>query len=269
MLPRREGTLSWGAVATHELDTIAAAASFTGMTHKPSSRAAFPITAWTQLLSVQAGAPEAAAGLEGICTAYWPAIYTYLRALGCEREEARDHTQDFLSEFIRDGGLHRVAPERGRLRSYMMQAVRNHLANARRDAQRQKRGGAQIIISMDEMSSFDVPSQPEVADAWFDRRWACALLRRAMDRMAAHFIARGREALFDALKPGLANPEMLKPYSDIGASLGMTEGNVKLEMHRARKRLADELRAEVSTTLDVGGDVETELRYLLQVLGNE
>ena len=49
----------------------------------------------------------------------------------------------------------------------------------------------------------------------------------------------------------------------------MTEGHVKLEMHRARKRLADELRAEVAVTLDAGGDVETELRYLLSVLGSE
>ncbi len=239
------------------------------MTHKPSSRAAFPITAWTHVLAVQSDAPEAAAGLEEICKAYWPAIYTYLRALGCEREEARDHTQDFLSAFIHDGSLHKVAPERGRLRSYMMQAVRNHLSNARRDAQRMKRGGGQMIISMDDVETFDVPSQPEVADAWFDRRWAWSVLRRAMDRMQARFAERGRGALFEALKPGLANPEMLKPYSEIGASLGMTEGNVKIEMHRARKRLADELRAEVASTLDVGGDVEGELRYLLSALGGE
>ena len=205
--------------------------------------------------------------LEEICKAYWPAIYTYLRALGCEREEARDFTQDFLCGLIATEGLQKVAPERGRLRSYMMQAVRNHLSSARRDATRQKRGGGQVIVSMDEMAAFDVPSQPEKADAWFDRRWAWAVLRRAMERMEAHFTERGRGELFEALKPGLANPDLLKPYAEIGASLGMTEGHVKLEMHRARKRLAEELRSEVAATLDAGGDVEGELRYLLGVLG--
>lgn len=193
--------------------------------------------------------------------------YTYLRALGCEREEARDFTQEFLSEFITKGDLHKVAPERGKLRSYMMQAVRNHLSNARRDAARQKRGGGQAIVSMDEMESFDVAAAPDVADAWFDRRWAWSVLRRSMDRMAAHFEERGRTPLFDALKSGLANPDLLKPYAEIGAALGMTEGHVKIEMHRARKRLADELRSEVASTLESGGDVETELRYLLSVLG--
>lgn len=231
------------------------------------SRAPFPATAWTQVLTAQTEAPESREALEEICKAYWPAIYTYLRALGCEREEARDFTQEFLSEFITKGDLHKVAPERGKLRSYMMQAVRNHLSNARRDAARQKRGGGQAIVSMDEMESFDVAAAPDVADAWFDRRWAWSVLRRAMDRMAAHFEERGRTPLFDALKAGLANPELLKPYAEIGAALGMTEGHVKIEMHRARKRLADELRSEVASTLESGGDVETELRYLLSVLG--
>jgi RNA polymerase sigma-70 factor (ECF subfamily) len=233
------------------------------------SRAPFPATAWTQVLTAQTEAPESRDALEDICKAYWPAIYTYLRALGCEREEARDFTQEFLSEFIRKGDLHKVAPERGKLRSYMMQAVRNHLANARRDAARQKRGGGLAMVSMGELESFDVPSAPETADAWFDRRWAWSVLRRAMERMEAHFASRGRMPLFEALKPGLANPDLLKPYGEIGAALGMTEGHVKLEMHRARKRLADELRTEVAATLDASGDVETELRYLLGVLGGD
>ena len=236
---------------------------------RPQSRAVFPITAWTHVLVARDDAPESTAALEVICKAYWPAIYTYLRAQGCEREEARDLTQEFLWEFMMGGGLHKVAPERGRLRSYIMQAVRNHLSNARRDALRLKRGGRQVMISMDAMENFDVPSQPETADAWFDRRWAWSLLRLAMARMAAYFEARGRTALFEALKPGLANPDLLKPYSEIGASLGMTEGNVKIEMHRARKRLAEALRAEVASTLEVGGDVESELRYLLNVLGGD
>lgn len=219
------------------------------------------------MLTAQSDAPESRDALEDICKAYWPAIYTYLRALDCEREEARDFTQDFLCDFIADGGLHKVAPDRGKLRSYMMQAVRHHLANARRDAARQKRGGGRTIVSMDELEAFDVPAAPDVADAWFDRRWAWSVLRRSMDRMAMYFEDRGRTALFEALKPGLANPELAKSYAEIGTQLGMTEGHVKIEMHRARKRLADELRSEVASTLESGGDVETELRYLLGVLG--
>ena len=231
------------------------------------SRAPFPATAWTQVISAQSEAPGSREALEDICKAYWPAIYTYLRALGCEREEARDFTQDFLADFISKGDLHKVAPERGRLRSYIMQSVRNHLVNERRDASRQKRGGGKTVVPMDELTSFDVPAAPEVADSWYDRRWAWSLLRRCMERMTENYRQRGRLPIFEALKAGLADPASLKPYAEIGADLGMTEGHVKLEMHRARKRLAEELRLEVAATLEADGDVEAELRYLLGVLG--
>lgn len=75
------------------------------MMSTPKSRAPFPVTAWTRVLTLQSGTPEARMALEEICRAYWPAIYTYLRALGCEREEARDFTQDFLCGLIATEGL--------------------------------------------------------------------------------------------------------------------------------------------------------------------
>lgn len=232
--------------------------------------AAFPATSWTRVMSArrteEAGAKVA---MEELGRAYWPAIYTYLRALGCDREEARDETQEFLSQFIVGGGFEHVSPERGRLRSYLRQAVRHHLFSVRRDAARQKRGGDVIIVSMEDAEVFDVPGQPEHAEQWFDRRWAWSVVRQAMERLESRYEARGRTALFATLKAGLLRPDSLKPYAEIGASLGMNESQVKLEVHRARKRLAEELRAEVADTLEPGGNVEEELRYLLTVLSRE
>lgn len=213
--------------------------------------------------------PGSAAALEELCHNYWPAIYTYLRALGCDREEALDETQEFLSKFINGGGLESVSPERGRLRSYLRQSVRNHLFSVRRDAARQKRGGGKTIVPMDDAEVFDVPSEPDRAEHWFDRRWAWAVMRRAMERLEESYAGRGREKLFAELKAGLISPELLKPYAEISASLGMNESQVKLEVHRARRRLADELRSEVSGTLEPGGNVDDELRYLLTVLSRE
>ncbi len=232
--------------------------------------AAFPITSWTRVMSArQPDEAGSKAAMEDLCKGYWPAIYTYLRALGCDREEARDETQEFLSHFIHGGGLESVSPERGSLRSYLRQSVRNHLFSLRRDAARQKRGGGKTIVSMDDANAFDVPSEPERADHWFDRRWAWAVLRRAMERLEGKYGDRGRATIFTELKSGLLSPELLKPYAEIGASLGMKESQVKLEVHRARRRLAEELRAEVAGTLEPGANVEEELRYLLTTLSCE
>lgn len=232
--------------------------------------APFPITSWTCVMSArQLEEPESKAALEDLCKGYWPAIYTYLRALGCDREEALDETQEFLARFINGGGLESVSPERGRLRSYLKQSVRNHLYTLRRDSARQKRGSGQVVVSMDDAEAFDVPGEPEHADHWFDRRWAWAVMRRAMERLEARYAERGRAAVFAELKAGLISPDMLKPYAEIGASLGMNESQVKLEVHRARRRLADDLRKEVAGTLEPGTNVEEELRYLLTILGRE
>lgn len=233
-------------------------------------RAAFPITSWTRVLSArQSDEPGSEAALEDLCKGYWPAIYTYMRALGCDREAARDETQEFLSGFIHSGGLDVVSPERGRMRSYMKQAVRNHLFILRRDAARMKRGGGKEVVSLDDAEAYDVPSEPERADHWFDRRWAWAAVRRAMMRLEASYGVRGRGAIIAELKAGLISPDMLKPYDEIGSSLGMKESQVKLEVHRARRRLAEELRKEVAGTLEPGANVEEELRYLLTILGRE
>ncbi len=124
-------------------------------------------------------------------------------------------------------------------------------------------------ISLDDVATFDVPSQPEAADQWFDKRWAWSVIRTAIERMESRYTARGRKDLFAELKAGLISPDLLKPYVEIAKLVGMTESQVKLEVHRARRRLADELRAEVAVTLPPGGDVEEELRYLLSVMSHE
>lgn len=242
------------------------------MSLRPAStvRASFPATAWTQVVTAREGDDVASkAALEELCKGYWPAIYTYLRALGCDREEALDETQEFMTHFIQGGGLHSVSPARGRLRSYLRQSLRNHLTTVRRDAARQKRGGGKTFVSMDDVEVFDVPSQPDAADQWFDRRWAWSVVKHSMDRLEARYQRRNRGAVFAALKEGLISPELLKPYAEIGATLRMTENQVKLEVHRARRRFADELRAEVAITLAPETDTDEELRYLMSVLSFE
>lgn len=233
-------------------------------------RASFPITAWTQVVTAREGdAAASKEALEELCRGYWPAIYTYLRALGCDREEALDETQEFMTHFIQGGGLHNVSPERGRLRSYLRQSLRNHLTTVRRDAARKKRGGGKIFVSLDDAEVFDVPSQPDAADQWFDRRWAWAVVKHAMDRLQSRYDRRNRSAVFAVLKDGLVSPELLKPYAELGAVLQMTENQVKLEVHRVRRRFAEELRSEVAGTLAPESDAEEELRYLMSVLSFE
>ena len=46
----------------------------------------------------------------------------------------------------------------------------------------------------------------------------------------------------------------------------MSEGAVKVAIHRLRKRYRELVRAEVAQTVPESADVDAELRYLVEVL---
>ena len=54
-------------------------------------------------------------------------------------------------------------------------------------------------------------------------------------------------------------------YADMGTRLGMNEGSIKVAVHRLRQRFRQLLHQEVAQTVEHGGEIEAELRYLLEV----
>ena len=242
------------------------------MPHSTARPSPFPQTAWSRVLTARdAQSPDARMAREEVCRAYWSPVYSYFRALGCDREDALDLTQELLADFCDGGGLERVTPDVGSLRSYLKTTARNRLTNFRRDTSAIKRGSGAFHLPLEELDDSNVPADPEKADAFYDQRWAWTIFRRAMDQLSENYTSRGKGALFDALKGGLISQDSLKPYAELGASFGVGEAQIKLEVHRARKRLADTLRQEVLGTLGPDSDgaaVESELRYLLRVLAH-
>jgi RNA polymerase sigma factor (sigma-70 family) len=231
-----------------------------------SSRVPFPDTAWTHVLAGRCGSEgQTVRALEELCRQYWPAIYSYLRALGLTKEEAEDVTQEFTAEFILGEPLHRADPARGSLRAYMKQSIRNYLANRARSIGRLKRGGNVVHVAVETAADTASAAPPDEA---YDREWALTVMERAMTSLRESYAARGKSALFDLLKTGLAGGA-LQPYAAIGLSAGVSEAQIRLEVHRARRRLADALRREVAATVAAETDVDAELRYLLAVLSHE
>jgi RNA polymerase sigma-70 factor (ECF subfamily) len=188
-----------------------------------------------------------------------------------------DLVQGFFAEILENSPLQRVDPARGPLRAYMLGALKNYLSHQRDRDQAQKRRAdrPKYQVSLDDAESAyrlevqavggaegDAESDPATA---YDRRWALAVFDRALTALKRDYESSGRSTQFDRLQ-GYLSGEDETTYRDAADELGMTEGAIKVAVHRLRGRLGHFLREEVAQTVARQGDVDEELRYLLQVM---
>ena len=55
-------------------------------------------------------------------------------------------------------------------------------------------------------------------------------------------------------------------HAETGARLGLSEGAVKVAVHRLRQRFREILKAEIAQTLDDPAELDDELRHLCAAL---
>lgn len=229
-------------------------------------------TRWTLVLRARGETPQARAALSELCDAYYQPVFRFLRREGKDEEAARELTQSFFSRVLQGEGFAGADPGRGRFRSYLLGAVKHFLADQRKHDSREKRGGGLSVESLQaateegEASAELAVSTPGVPDTWFDRQWALALLDRTLNRLQEEFHAAGKASQFEQLQPWLMGEIPTLSQAEAGQRLGMNEGAIKVAVHRLRKRFRELIASEISQTLAEGEEVQTELRYLLEVL---
>ncbi len=237
--------------------------------HQPPGDAPgiFPATRWSRVVKAREAGDETQrrAALEELCAAYWRPVVNFLTALGAG-QDAADVAQDFFASFLRLDGFARANPDLGRLRALLKASVRNHYFHWRRDQAALRRGGGAEPKSLEDDTTLRVRDM-SVADAEvsYDRDWAFTVLERALGKLREDYTARDRLVLFDALKPALLSAGHRIP-DETAARTGLTPNALTVEQHRARRRLAGLLRAEVADTVSEPEEVQAELMHLLRLL---
>jgi RNA polymerase sigma factor (sigma-70 family) len=233
----------------------------------------FATTHWSLILRAAApDRPEAAAALATLCGAYWYPLYAFVRRRGHPSHDAQDLTQEFFARLLERNFLAGVSHERGRFRSFLLGAMKNFLANEWDKARAQKRGGDRTMIPIDagtaEQRYGCEPADTASADKIYERRWVLTLLDQVLHTLRAEYATAGKAVLFDELKPSLTGDPDALPYAELGARVGLTEGAVKVAVHRLRYRYRRLLRETVAATLAVPDEVDDELRHLFNVLAS-
>jgi RNA polymerase sigma-70 factor (ECF subfamily) len=233
------------------------------------SRSRFPSTRWSLISSVRGADSRAEMALADLCQAYWPPVYAFARSRGQTVEQAEDLTQGFFTKLLERELVIKADRQRGRFRTYLLTAFTRFMANEHERSNARKRGGGHTILSMD-IESAEGQLPIEAADGLtpetlFARQWARTLLNRALDRLTELERAAHPET-FDRISGYLLGTETSMSYRELADELGMTEGAVKVSVHRLRKRFGQVLRDEVAETVDGSEAVTEELRFLLDAL---
>ena len=238
----------------------------------PSDAAGFAPTRWTLVLAAagKERSSQVADALAELCGVYWYPLYAYLRRRGYDAHAAEDLTQEFFAQLLANDALQGVAPSKGKFRSFLLAAVKHLAANQWDRSQAKKRGGGQAIVSLDTSAAenrFQLePAHELTPERLFERQWALTVLEQTLARLRAEFTAAGKASLFDGLHANLTADRRSVPYAQLALALGMTEGAVKMEVHRMRRRYRQLLRNEISQTVADPDEIDEEIRYLLSRL---
>jgi len=240
----------------------------------PSPRAArFATTHWSVVLAAgHLTAPGYRQALETLCKAYWFPLYAYMRRHGYDRQDAEDYTQEFFARLLDKHTLRAADRKQGRFRSFLLAALKHFLSNERDRIRAKKRGGGQKALSLD----FDdaegkyalEPISRLSPEKLFERSWALTVLQQVMARLQAEMASTGKQRLFEHLKDYLTGDIASVSYGEMAGKLEVTEGAVKVAVHRLRKRYRQLLREEIAQTVSSEGQIQQEIRDLLTALAH-
>ena len=234
----------------------------------------FPTTEWTLISRLQSG-DEAVSrhALDELCARYHYPLYYYIRRRGLEHHDAQDALQDFLVKMLRIEAFKEVHAEAGRLRGFLGTSLQRFLLTWFRSHARERH--QQSVEAAREMAAAEgrFLREPlrddDTPERIFERKWAGELLLHVQRQLQAQYREKNKAALYATLRPALLAGGSLRGEDTPGlaASLGMSEGSLRVAMSRLLDDYRKLLRAEVIQTVADPRDVEDEIAHLISVFG--
>ena len=154
--------------------------------HPKGNAKLFTSTHWSVVLRAK---DKSEAALNSLCAAYRSPLLVWLRARGTRAEDAEDLVQGFFAHLLKREFLANVAREKGRFRTFLLNAFQNYLRDRRDHDHAEKRGGGQAPDSLDQTDddgqAIHDPAFAGVSpDVAYDQAWAKAVLDGAFQRVA-------------------------------------------------------------------------------------
>lgn len=239
------------------------------MNLSPGEPRVFATTHWSVVLAAsQPGTPGHQAALEQLCCTYWYPIYGFTRRRGMAPSDAEDCTQEFFARLLAKEWLAGVEKNGSRFRAFLLTAVSRFLANEWDRRTAAKRGGGMAQLSLQDaearFQAEEVGNEPP--ERAYDRNWALTVMDASLHRLRGEAKANDNTRIFDNLSPLLSREPEPGEYEALASRLGMSPGAIGVAVHRMRRRYREIVRSVIEQTVAHPGEVESELRYLVEVL---
>lgn len=238
--------------------------------------ATFATTHWSVIAACIGGngtsAEDAAEALAQLCHDYWPPLYSFVRRRGFSPADAQDLVQGFFGYFLERKAYTQTDRSKGKFRSFMLASLKNYMADVWDREHALKRGGGHEFVLLDEelvaaeaqVSSHSAEVVSEEQE--YERRWAAALVARAMKKLEAQFSDGPKAPLFVQLKPFITGGSGLPSQEEVAERLQMPIDTLRSHLSRMRARYRELLREEVALTVSQDDNVDDELRHLCSIL---
>jgi RNA polymerase sigma factor (sigma-70 family) len=234
----------------------------------------FPLTQWSAIVALRSGEQsERTRAFEIIVATYWKPVYKYIRLKwGKSNEDAKDLTQGFFAKAIEKDFFQGYDPAKARFRTFLRTCLDGFVANENKAAQRLKRGGQEVITSLDfenaegELKHIDIPA-PETMDDYFEREWIRSLFSLAIETLRSECEAKGKTThfqIFQRYDLDEAAGEKIS-YEQLAAEFKTSASNVTNYLAYARRefrRIVLEKLREMTATDE---EFQSEARAVLGV----
>lgn len=215
----------------------------------------FHTTMWTRILEAQRGQADA---VQVFVEGYRAPLLRWVRGHGFTEADAEDLVQEVFLRLLSKDVLGRADRERGRFRAFLLGVTKNVVREERERRAAKKRGGGERTVPLELAPE---PAVPVEADGEFDRLWATNLLDRALATLARES-PRMHETLELRVQKELSHQE-------IAAKMGRNVQQVKNDLHRARQRLVERIKADIAAYASSREEYEDEVASLLSFLGEK
>lgn len=220
----------------------------------------FPPTEWTKILDPQ----QRESIYSELYARYWKPLYSYLRGRGFSNEEAKDLVQGFFTDKVLGQELIQKADRRrGRLRSFLLTAIRNYAIIAQRDQKPQQGLGGRT----------ETPAKVGGPETEFNRVWADELLQEVLKELKMECSRKGKTVHWRLFQEWLLEPDVEANnvrLADIAARHGVDNASKAYNMiSNIKERFRTILRNHLLALVDSDEEVDTEIVDFMHLFSRE